>query len=125
MEACRYYSEKRKRRIFFEWTLIAGKNDTPEQAHTLGQLLKGMDAHVNVIPLNPTVGYGGTPSAPEAVRAFQDVLASLRVAEHRAPASRHRHRRGVRPAQGRGGAAAPFTSGNSLSDSQAPRRAPR
>jgi 23S rRNA (adenine2503-C2)-methyltransferase len=76
MEACRYYSEKRKRRIFFEWTLIAGKNDTPEQAHTLGQLLRGMDAHVNVIPLNPTVGYGGTPSAPDAVRTFQDVLAS-------------------------------------------------
>jgi 23S rRNA (adenine2503-C2)-methyltransferase len=76
MEACRYYSEKRKRRIFFEWTLIAGKNDTAEQAHALGQLLQGMDAHVNVIPLNPTVGYGGAPSSPESVRAFQDVLAS-------------------------------------------------
>jgi 23S rRNA (adenine2503-C2)-methyltransferase len=76
MEACRYYSEKRKRRIFFEWTLIAGKNDTPEQAHALGRLLRGMDAHVNVIPLNPTLGYGGAPSSPEAVRAFQDVLAS-------------------------------------------------
>jgi 23S rRNA (adenine2503-C2)-methyltransferase len=76
MEACRYYSEKRKRRIFFEWTLIAGKNDTPEQAHALGQLLRGLDAHVNVIPLNPTVGYDGTPSHRESVRAFQDVLAS-------------------------------------------------
>jgi 23S rRNA (adenine2503-C2)-methyltransferase len=76
MEACRYYSEKRKRRIFFEWTLIAGRNDTPEQAHALGGLLRGMDAHVNVIPLNPTVGYGGAPSAPDAVRGFQDVLAS-------------------------------------------------
>ncbi|SEU37859.1 23S rRNA (adenine(2503)-C(2))-methyltransferase RlmN [Stigmatella erecta] len=76
MEACRYYSAKRGRRIFFEWTLIAGKNDTPAQAHTLGQLLQGMEAHINVIPLNPTVGFGGAPSAPEAVRAFQDVLTS-------------------------------------------------
>jgi 23S rRNA (adenine2503-C2)-methyltransferase len=75
MDACRYYAEKRGRKIFFEWTLIAGKNDTPEQAHTLGQLLRGIDAHVNVIPLNPTVGYGGQPSGSGAVRAFQDVLA--------------------------------------------------
>ncbi len=74
MDACRYYVEKRKRRIFFEWTLIAGQNDTPAQAHTLGKLLQGMDAHVNVIPLNPTVGFGGTPSDSGAVRAFQDVL---------------------------------------------------
>ncbi len=75
MDACRYYSEKRKRRIFYEWALIAGQNDTPEQAHALGQLLQGMDAHVNVIPLNPTVGYAQRPSGPDAVRAFQDILA--------------------------------------------------
>lgn len=74
MDACRYYVEKRKRRIFFEWTLIAGRNDTPEHAHTLGRLLQGMEAHVNVIPLNPTVGFGGAPSDAGAVRAFQDVL---------------------------------------------------
>ncbi len=89
MDACRYYSEKRKRRIFFEWTLIAGKNDTPEHAHTLGALLRGMDAHVNVIPLNPTVGYGGLPSDPNAVRAFQDVLATYEVP------STVRQRRGI------------------------------
>ncbi|WP_430384149.1 23S rRNA (adenine(2503)-C(2))-methyltransferase RlmN [Archangium violaceum] len=76
VDACRYYAEKRKRRIFYEWALIAGQNDTPEQAHALGQLLKGMEAHVNLIPLNPTVGYGERPSGPDAVRAFQDILAS-------------------------------------------------
>ena len=74
IDACRYYVEKRQRRIFFEWTLIAGKNDTPEQAHALGQLLTGMDATVNVIPLNPTDGYGGAPSNPEAVRTFTSIL---------------------------------------------------
>ncbi|ATB31284.1 23S rRNA (adenine(2503)-C(2))-methyltransferase RlmN [Melittangium boletus DSM 14713] len=75
MDACRYYTDKRKRRIFYEWALIAGQNDTPEQAHALGQLLRGMDAHVNLIPLNPTVGYAERPSGPDAVRGFQDILA--------------------------------------------------
>ena len=75
MDACRYYTHKRQRRIFYEWALIAGRNDTPEQAHTLGRLLQGMDAHLNLIPLNPTGGYGERPSGPDAVRAFQDVLA--------------------------------------------------
>ena len=59
IDTCRYYTEKRNRRIFFEWTLIEGKNDTPEQAHALGQLLQTVDSHVNLIPLNPTVGYDG------------------------------------------------------------------
>jgi 23S rRNA (adenine2503-C2)-methyltransferase len=89
MDACRYYSEKRRRRIFFEWTLISGRNDTAEHAHTLGRLLHGMDAHVNVIPLNPTVGYDGGPSRPESVRAFQDVLTSYAVP------STVRQRRGI------------------------------
>jgi 23S rRNA (adenine2503-C2)-methyltransferase len=74
MAACRYYIEKRQRRIFFEWTLIAGRNDTAEQAHAVGRLLAGMAAHVNLIPLNPTEGYGERPSRGTAVRQFQAVL---------------------------------------------------
>jgi 23S rRNA (adenine2503-C2)-methyltransferase len=89
MEACRYYGQKRRRRIFFEWTLIAGRNDTAEHAHRLGELLHGLDAHVNVIPLNPTVGYDGGPSIPDAVRGFQAVLTS-----HGVP-STVRQRRGI------------------------------
>ncbi|HEY8994429.1 MAG TPA: 23S rRNA (adenine(2503)-C(2))-methyltransferase RlmN, partial [Lacunisphaera sp.] len=54
MEACRYYIAKRQRRIFYEWTLIEGKNDTAENAHAVGRLLQGQDAQVNLIPLNPT-----------------------------------------------------------------------
>jgi 23S rRNA (adenine2503-C2)-methyltransferase len=73
--ACRYYSEKRQRRVFFEWALIAGVNDTDEQARALGRLLQGLKAHVNLIPLNPTEGYGGAPSQNERVRAFQRALA--------------------------------------------------
>jgi len=74
MAACRYYIEKRQRRIFFEWTLIAGRNDTAEQAHAVGRLLAGMAAHVNLIPLNPTGGYGGRPSRGTAVLQFQAIL---------------------------------------------------
>ena len=75
MEACRYYTEKLDRRIFFEWTLIEGKNDGPDQAHAVGALLKGMQAQVNLIPLNPTAGYNGAPSLGGAAKAFQTVLA--------------------------------------------------
>lgn len=76
VEACRYYIEKRGRRIFFEWALIAGENDTAEQAHAVGRLLQGLEAHVNLIPLNPTTGYEGSPSDPNAARQFQEILAA-------------------------------------------------
>ena len=62
IDACRYYVEKTGRRITFEWALIAGENDTPEQAHKLGALLEGLLCHVNLIPLNLTAGYTGQPS---------------------------------------------------------------
>jgi 23S rRNA (adenine2503-C2)-methyltransferase len=89
VEACRYYIEKRGRRIFFEWALIAGENDTPEQAHAVGRLLQGLDAHVNLIPLNPTTGYEGAPSDPNAARQFQDILAGYNLP------STIRQRRGI------------------------------
>ena len=79
MDACRYYVEKTGRRLTFEWALIAGENDTEEQAHKLGGLLRGMLAHVNLIPLNPTAGYGGAPSSPERVARFQAVLESYGI----------------------------------------------
>lgn len=79
MDACRYYIDKTGRRLTFEWALIEGENDTPEQAHLLGKLLEGMLCHVNLIPLNPTAGYGGRPSPKSRVDAFQEILASYGV----------------------------------------------
>lgn len=79
MDACRYYIEKTGRRMTFEWALISGENDTEEQAHKLGELLRGMLCHVNLIPLNPTAGYGGVPSSPERVARFQEVLETYGV----------------------------------------------
>lgn len=96
MDACRYYIEQRKRRIFFEWTLIAAQNDTPEQAHALGRLLQGMDAHVNLIPLNPTIGYNGQPTRETAVKQFQAILTDYGLP------STVRQRRGIDIAAGCG-----------------------
>ena len=96
MSACRTYIAKRSRRIFFEWTLIEAQNDTPEQAHALGNLLQGMDAHVNLIPLNPTLGYDGQPTRTYAVKQFQTILASYNLP------STVRQRRGIDIAAGCG-----------------------
>jgi 23S rRNA (adenine2503-C2)-methyltransferase len=74
MAACRYYIQKQQRRIFYEWTLIEGKNDTPETAHAVGRLLQGQEAQVNLIPLNPTAGYNGGPTGREAAKRFQQIL---------------------------------------------------
>jgi 23S rRNA (adenine2503-C2)-methyltransferase len=79
MDACREYTSKLGRRIFFEWTLIEGKNDGVEHARAVGELLRGIPAQVNLIPLNPTFGYDGLPTAPTGARAFQDVLAGYGI----------------------------------------------
>jgi 23S rRNA (adenine2503-C2)-methyltransferase len=83
--ACHYYVEKTGRRITFEWAAIAGENDTPEEAHKLGQLLQGLLCHVNIIPLNPTGGYAGKPTDAVTIHQFiailgqYDVSATIRV----------------------------------------------
>lgn len=100
MKACRYYSEILSRRIFYEWTLIRGRNDTLAQARELARLLRGQQAQVNLIPLNPTGGYGGEPTERETARRFQEVLR-----EHGIP-STVRQRRGIDIAAGCGQLAA-------------------
>lgn len=79
MDVVRYYVAQSGRRVTFEWALIAGENDTEEHAHVLGRLLQGVKCHVNLIPLNPTEGYGGQPTAPEQVECFQTVLRQYRI----------------------------------------------
>jgi 23S rRNA (adenine2503-C2)-methyltransferase len=75
MSACRDYSARTGRRIFYEWTLIEGRNDSPAHARAVGRLLAGLPAQVNLIPLNPTSGYDGSPGRRESARLFQSVLA--------------------------------------------------
>ena len=97
MAACRTYSEATGRRIFYEWTLIEGKNDTPDHARAVGTLLRGLPAQVNLIPLNPTQGYDGAPTRSEAARRFQTILA-----EDFSLPSTVRQRRGIDIAAGCG-----------------------
>ncbi len=96
MDACRDYSAALDRHIFFEWTLIAGQNDTPEDASALGALLSSQRAHVNLIPLNPTDGFAGAPTSAAAAARFQKVLASFNIP------STVRQRRGIDIASGCG-----------------------
>ena len=79
LEACHDYVNKTNRRITFEWALIRGVNDTPEQARKLAALLKGLLCHVNVIPLNPTRGYVGEATTRERATAFQAELERLAI----------------------------------------------
>ena len=97
MAACRTYSETTGRRIFYEWTLIKGKNDSEAHARAVGELLRGLSAQVNLIPLNPTSGYAGAPTRSEAAKRFQKILAE----EFQLP-STVRQRRGIDIAAGCG-----------------------
>ena len=84
------HSEQTGRRIFYEWTLIEGKNDSADHARAVGHLLRGLPAQVNLIPLNPTAGYAGAPTRSEAAKRFQHILAQ----EFKIP-STVRQRRGI------------------------------
>ena len=96
MEACRTYFAQTGRRIFFEWTLIAGANDSPAQAERLATLLAGLDAHVNLIPLNPTEGFAGTATHSDRAKMFQKTLQASGIP------STVRQRRGIDVAAGCG-----------------------
>ena len=74
MAACREFVDSTNRRITFEYALINGQNDTPEEATRLRNLLQGLMCHVNVIPLNPTAGFDGAPSDPVRIQTFIDIL---------------------------------------------------
>ncbi|MFK7930680.1 MAG: 23S rRNA (adenine(2503)-C2)-methyltransferase, partial [Myxococcota bacterium] len=77
--AVREYQTATHRRVTFEWALIAGQNDRPEDAHQLGKLLQGIDSHVNLIPLNPTEGFDGAPTTAEDAERFVGILEGHRV----------------------------------------------
>jgi len=80
MAAVREYIARTGRRVTFEYALIAGVNDAPEQARALVRLLAGTLCHVNLIPLNPTPGSPLRPSPRERVNAFRDELAAGGIA---------------------------------------------
>lgn len=74
LEACREYSSVKQARVFFAWTMIQDVNDSADHAYKLVELIKGMDAQVNLIPLNSTEGFIGQMPADSRVRAFQRII---------------------------------------------------
>ncbi|MGH9002305.1 MAG: 23S rRNA (adenine(2503)-C(2))-methyltransferase RlmN, partial [Acidimicrobiia bacterium] len=68
------YMETSGRRLSFEYAMIAGVNDSPAQAAALARRLSGLGAHVNLIPLNPTAGFGVPASPPERINRFAERL---------------------------------------------------
>lgn len=74
IEACKIYTEKTKRRITFEYALIEGVNDSPENAGELAFKLKGLLCHVNLIPVNTVKGIGYRQSDRRHLEDFSKLL---------------------------------------------------
>src|SRR4029079_11624406 len=75
LEACRKFPLKKRSRITFEYVLLEGVNDTPEDARRLAKLLGGMKAKVNLIPLNPAPGIPFERPSDARVDRFAQILA--------------------------------------------------
>ena len=74
VDACRYYFEQTGRRITFEYSLVAGVNDTAEDAAELAELVRGINCHINLIPVNPIKERSYRQPDDGAVHAFQKKL---------------------------------------------------
>jgi 23S rRNA (adenine2503-C2)-methyltransferase len=87
LDAVEGYVRATRRRVSFEYALMRGVNDDPEQGRLLGLLLAplrvpgsgGHAAHVNLIPYNPTPGSGFAPTSRTAARRFRDAVAATGV----------------------------------------------
>ena len=82
LAAARHYLAASGRRLSFEYAMIGGVNDAPAQADALARRLRGFApvAHVNLIPLNPTPGFGAPASPLRRVHAFAERLRAGGVA---------------------------------------------
>jgi 23S rRNA (adenine2503-C2)-methyltransferase len=79
LAACDEYARATHRRVSFEYVLIAGVNDSTEEAERLSNLLRGRLVHVNLIPLNPVDGDAYRRPAEAAVRRFEVVIRQARI----------------------------------------------
>ena len=74
IDACKEYFDKTGRRITFEYSLVKGVNDSSEHAKRLSKLLKGMNCHVNLIPVNPIEEREYQKSDNDSVEKFKLIL---------------------------------------------------
>jgi 23S rRNA (adenine2503-C2)-methyltransferase len=76
IEACKRFPLARRSRITFEYVLLEGVNDSPEDARRLVKLLSGVKAKVNLIPLNAAAGIPFERPAESRINRFAKILAS-------------------------------------------------
>lgn len=74
MDAIKNYLAKTKRRVSYEYVMLKGINDGEQQAHDLGQLIRGQLCHVNLIPYNATGIAGIVGSVPDQIKKFRDIV---------------------------------------------------
>jgi 23S rRNA (adenine2503-C2)-methyltransferase len=79
IEACRQMPLRRRGRITFEYVMLAGENDSPEDARRLVKLLRGLKAKVNLLPLNEAAGIDFTRPTDDVVNRFAKILAEAGV----------------------------------------------
>lgn len=79
MDACARYVAKTNRKIFFEYVMLAGVNDGPEEARALVKLMRGHLYHVNLIPYNATPDAKLRGSDEAHIKAFHDILEAAGV----------------------------------------------
>ena len=79
LEACRRFPLKKRSRITFEYVMLDGVNDTPEDARRLVRLLSGIKAKVNLIPLNPAPGIPYDRPSDARVDRFAQILADRHI----------------------------------------------
>ncbi len=79
IDACRRFPVRNRSRITFEYVLLSGVNDRPEDARQLARLLRGVKAKVNLIPLNAAPGIPFERPSDEAVDRFAKILADRDV----------------------------------------------
>src|SRR5262249_4787608 len=79
IDACRRFPLAKRRRITFEYVLLNGVNDTPEDARRLASLLAGIKAKVNLLPLNEAPGIPFTRPSDDRVNAFAKLPAARHI----------------------------------------------
>lgn len=79
MDACYYYYHKTGRRITFEYSLVEGVNDGEQEAKELCQLIRGLNCHVNLIPVNPIKERNFRHSSMQFIQKFKNILEKNRI----------------------------------------------
>ncbi|MFI3230299.1 MAG: 23S rRNA (adenine(2503)-C(2))-methyltransferase RlmN [bacterium] len=74
IEACKYFSDKTKRRVTYEYALISGINDREQDAKKIVELLRGTLCHINLIPINSVEERDYIKSSKKQIKKFGEIL---------------------------------------------------